>query len=41
MDGLEGRNFTEFVLPSQSWAWDEDWHLDLIHEGQQLEAEVT
>lgn len=41
VDGLERRNFSDFVLPSQSWSWDEDWHLDLVNEGQQLEPEVT
>lgn len=40
-DGLTDRGDLKRVnLPSTAWVWDDQWHLELLHEGQHLEAEV-
>lgn len=39
-DGLTDRDLKSVILPSQAWVWDDQWHLELLHEGQHLEAEV-
>uniref|UniRef100_A0A0P6H8Z5 Tectonin beta-propeller repeat-containing protein n=1 Tax=Daphnia magna TaxID=35525 RepID=A0A0P6H8Z5_9CRUS len=38
-DGLTDRDLKRVKLPSQAWVWDEQWHLELLHEGQHLDAE--
>ena len=39
-DGLTNRDLTKITLPSQAWVWDDQWHLELLHDGQHLETEV-
>ena len=40
-DGLAVRELVAISLPSKAWVWDDEWHLDLIHEGQHLDSEVV
>ena len=40
-DGLTSLPFSAIQLPSIAWIWDDQWHLDLLHEEQHLEAEVN
>ncbi len=39
-DGLTDRDLKKIKLPSPAWVWDDQWHLELLHEGQHLESEV-
>ena len=39
-DGLRHLPFSSFQLPSEAWIWEDQWHLDLLHEQQHLGPEV-
>lgn len=39
-DGLTERELDKVNLPSQAWVWDDQWHLELMFEGQHLAPEV-
>ena len=39
-DGLSERRLLSFDLPSAAWVWDDQWHIDLLHNGQHLESDV-
>lgn len=40
-DGLTDRDFKLITLPTPAWVWDDQWHLELLCDGQHLDAEVS
>jgi len=40
-DGLENRHLVNITLPSKAWIWDDEWHLELVYEGQHLCPEAS
>ena len=40
-DGLTERELNSITLPSSAWNWDDQWHLDLLLDGQHLEPEAV